>query len=139
LQSGEEQKEDSTMKAAGKISEEIGRPGSREERKKAGPWVHYAFGTLVGAFSGVATEMELALVREINPVIVGSAYGTAVFLSAHEVAVPALKISSNPLKEPIHSDASMNLPFRKTRVPAPSKAAAHAVTVGEDAILTLKI
>jgi hypothetical protein len=36
---GEEQKEDSTMKVAGKISEEVGRPLSRDERKKAGPWV----------------------------------------------------------------------------------------------------
>jgi len=58
--SGEDQKEDSTMKAAGKISEEIGRPLSREGRKKAGPWVHYAFGTSVGAVFGVATEMEPA-------------------------------------------------------------------------------
>jgi hypothetical protein len=33
----EAQKEDSTMKAAGKISKEIGRPLSREERKKTGP------------------------------------------------------------------------------------------------------
>lgn len=96
-----EQKEDSTMKAAGKISEEIGRPLSRKERKKAGPWVHYAFGTSVGAVFGVATEMEPASVRGMNPVIVGTAYGTAVFLAAHEVAVPALKLSSNPLKEPI--------------------------------------
>ena len=99
--SGEEQKEDSTMKAAGKISEEIGRPLSREGRKKAGPWVHYAFGTSVGAVFGVATEMEPASVRGINPVVVGTAYGTVVFLAAHEVAVPALKLSSNPLKEPI--------------------------------------
>jgi len=97
----EEQKEDSTMKAAGKISEEIGRPLSRKERKKVGPWVHYAFGTSVGAVFGVAREMQPGSVRAMNPVFVGAAYGTAVFLAAHEVAVPALKLSSNPLKEPI--------------------------------------
>jgi hypothetical protein len=62
---------------------------SREERKKAGPWVHYAFGTSVGA------------VRRINPVLAGAAYGAAVFVAAHEIVVPALKLSSNPLKEPI--------------------------------------
>ena len=89
------------MKAAGKISEEIGRPLSREERKKAGPWVHYAFGTSVGAVFGVAAEMEADSVRRINPVFAGVAYGAAVFLAAHEIAVPALKLSSNPLKEPI--------------------------------------
>jgi hypothetical protein len=34
---GKEAQKDSTMKAAGKISKEIGRPLSREERKKTGP------------------------------------------------------------------------------------------------------
>ena len=95
------QKEDSTMKAAGKISKEIGRPLSREERKKAGPWVHYAFGISVGAVFGVAAEMQPETVRGLNPVLAGAAYGAAVFLAAHEIAVPALKLSSNPLKEPI--------------------------------------
>jgi uncharacterized membrane protein YagU involved in acid resistance len=90
------------MEAAGKISEEIGRPLlSREERKKAGPWVHYAFGTSVGAVLGLAAEVEPDWVRGINPVFAGAAYGAAVFLAAHEIAVPALKLSSNPLKEPI--------------------------------------
>jgi uncharacterized membrane protein YagU involved in acid resistance len=97
----DEQKEDSTMKAAGKISQEIGRPLSREERKKAGAWVHYAFGSSVGAVFGVAREMEPRSLHRINPVFAGAAYGTAVFVAAHEVAVPALKLSSNPLKEPI--------------------------------------
>src|SRR5438552_15498747 len=97
---GEEQKEDSTMKAAGKISEEIGRPLSREERKKAGPWVHYAFGTAVGAVFGLTAEMHPDSVRGLNQVFVGAAYGTAVFFAAHEVAVPVLNLSSNPLKEP---------------------------------------
>jgi putative membrane protein len=97
----EQEKEDSTMKAAGKISEEIGRPLSRDERKKAGPWVHYAFGTSVGAVFGLAAEVEPVSVRGINPVFAGAAYGAAVFLAAHEIAVPALKLSSNPRKEPI--------------------------------------
>ena len=96
-----EQREDSTMKVAGKISEEIGHPLSREERKKAGPWVHYAFGTSVGAIFGVAREIQPDSVRGITPVVAGAAYGTTVFIAAHEVAVPALKLSSNPLKEPI--------------------------------------
>ena len=33
--------------------------------------------------------------------LAGAAYGAAVFVAAHEIAVPALKLSSNPLKEPI--------------------------------------
>jgi putative membrane protein len=96
-----EEKEDSTMKAAGKISEEIGHPLSRKERKQAEPWVHYAFGTSVGAVFGLTTEMGPDSVRAINSALAGAAYGTAVFLAAHEIAVPALKLSSNPLKEPV--------------------------------------
>jgi putative membrane protein len=95
------QKEDATMKAAGKISEEIGHPLSREEKKKAGPWVHYAFGTSVGAVFGLAAEAKPDSAHRINPVFAGAAYGAIVFLAAHEIAVPALKLSSNPLKEPI--------------------------------------
>lgn len=89
------------MKAAGKISKEIGHSLSRQERKKAGPWVHYAFGTSVGAVFGLATELEPNSVRSINPVFAGAAYGTAVFLAAHEIALPALKLSSDPRKEPV--------------------------------------
>jgi uncharacterized membrane protein YagU involved in acid resistance len=97
----EEPEEDSTMEAAGKLSNEIGHPLSREERKKAGPWVHYAFGTSVGAVFGVAAEMKRETVLGLNPVLAGAAFGTAVFVAAHEIAVPALRLSSNPLKEPI--------------------------------------
>jgi putative membrane protein len=75
----EEQKEDSTMKFAGKISEEVGRPLSRDERKKAGAWVHYAFGTSVGAVFGLTTEMQPSSVRGINQVFVGAAYGNSCF------------------------------------------------------------
>ena len=72
-QPAKEQKEDSTVKAVGKISEKIGRPLSPEERKKAGPWVHYAFGTSVGAVFGLATEVEPDSVRRLNPVFAGAA------------------------------------------------------------------
>ncbi len=45
--------------------------------------------------------MKRETVRRINPVLAGPAFGTAVFVAAHELIVPALKLSSNPLKEPI--------------------------------------
>lgn len=96
-----EEKEDSTMKVAGKISQQFGHPLSLEDRKKAGPWVHYAFGTSVGAMFGLAAEMEPDWVRSVNPALAGVAYGAVGFLAAHEIAVPALNLSSNPLKEPI--------------------------------------
>jgi putative membrane protein len=37
----------------------------------------------------------------MNSVVTGAVYGSLVFVAAHEVAVPALKLSSNPLKEPV--------------------------------------
>ena len=100
-ESAEQEKEDSTVKAAGKIAEEIGCPLSRAERRKAGPWVHYAFGTSVGAVFGLASEAKPKSLRGVNPVLAGAAYGAVVFLAAHEAIVPALKLSSNPLKEPV--------------------------------------
>jgi len=60
-------KEDSTMKAAGKLSEEIGWPLSRAERRKAGP----SFGTSVSAVFGLATEAKPKSLRGVNPVLVG--------------------------------------------------------------------
>jgi len=90
-------KEDSTMKAAGKLSEEIGRPLSRAERRKAGPWVHYAFATSVGAVFGLATEAKPKSLRGVNPVLVEPLTALLFFLAVHELLVPALKLSSNPL------------------------------------------
>lgn len=49
--------EDATMKAAGKLARVvIGRELSREEKKEAGPIVHYAFGSLSGAVYGLVSE-----------------------------------------------------------------------------------
>jgi hypothetical protein len=48
----QQENEDATMKAAGKLAEMIGRPLSHEEKKKLGPVVHYSFGTLQGGVYG---------------------------------------------------------------------------------------
>jgi uncharacterized membrane protein YagU involved in acid resistance len=50
---------------------------------------------------GLAAEVKPELLRAMNPALAGVAYGAVVFLTAHEIAVPALKLSSNPLKEPV--------------------------------------
>src|SRR5205807_10645753 len=93
----QEQKEDSTMKVAGKISEKIGRPLSRAERKKAGPWIHYAFGTTVGAVFGLAMESGLASAAAINPALHDPGYRAASVVAGYAVAVHALKRASNHL------------------------------------------
>ncbi|MGH9352975.1 MAG: hypothetical protein ACRD2G_12575, partial [Terriglobia bacterium] len=54
---GQQESENATMKAAGKIAHIGGRELSHEQKKKAGPVVHYSFGTLQGAAYGAVTEL----------------------------------------------------------------------------------
>lgn len=56
-QAGEES-EDATMKAAGKIAELAGRPLSHEDKQKAGPFLHYGFGTTMGLVYGTLMEID---------------------------------------------------------------------------------
>jgi hypothetical protein len=60
----------------------------------------------IGAVFGVAAEMRPETVRRINPIFSGAAYGATVFVAAHEIVVPALKLSSNPLEEPVPEQIS---------------------------------
>jgi putative membrane protein len=87
--------EDATMKAAGKLSESLlRRPLTKEEKKKAGPLVHYAFGTAMGALYGVLSE-EIPKVKSGF----GLPFGAALFIGADEIAVPALGLSSQSPSE----------------------------------------
>jgi putative membrane protein len=88
--------EDATMKTAGKISESVfHRELSRDQKKKLGPVVHYAFGATTGAlYGGIAEVTPKATFGA------GMPYGTAVFLGADELAVPALGLSKPPKEYP---------------------------------------
>ncbi|WP_157466617.1 DUF1440 domain-containing protein [Edaphobacter aggregans] len=90
-----QQQEDSTEIVARKIAEIAGKQLPPEEKKRAGQAVHYAFGTLMGAVYGVTAE----LVPEVTTGG-GTAYGTLLFLAAHEVAVPAFQLSPAPTDTP---------------------------------------
>ena len=84
--------EDATMKTAGKISQTVfHRSLSREQKKKLGPVVHYAFGASAGAVYGALAEMEPRAT-----VGAGLPYGAAVFVGADEIAVPAFGLSKGP-------------------------------------------
>ena len=88
-----EESEDATMKVAGKISETLlNRQLSQEEKKKAGPVVHYAFGAAMGGLYG-------ALAEDFPQVKVGFGlpFGAALFICADEIAVPAFGLSQSPL------------------------------------------
>lgn len=84
----EAQQEDSTEIVARKIAEATGTYLPKEEKKKAGRAVHYTFGTLMGVVYAVSAEV----VPEVTTGA-GAAFGTLLFLSADEVAVPAFQLS----------------------------------------------
>jgi uncharacterized membrane protein YagU involved in acid resistance len=95
------QKEDSTEKTAQAVSENVlNRRLTRTEKKAAGPVVHYLFGTAVGAIYGVAAE-TIPAVRTGY----GSLFGTAVWLGAHVLVVPALGLSEPVTKSPVSIEA----------------------------------
>jgi putative membrane protein len=97
----QEQKEDATMKAADKVASLAGHPLSLAEEKKASPFVHYGFGTTMGALYGVMQEVAPKPMRRLNPVLAGVGYGGALFFGADEIAVPALGLAPSPKKTPM--------------------------------------
>ena len=95
-QRGEE--EPSTEKVAADISQNVfQRRLDNETKKAAGNVVHYGFGTAVGAIYGALTELypALSLGR-------GTLYGTAVWLGADELVLPALGYAPSAEKRPVN-------------------------------------
>jgi uncharacterized membrane protein YagU involved in acid resistance len=94
--------EDATMKTADRIVRNVLKKElSKEEKKKAGPIVHYAFGASMGALYSVAAKVYPEVTRGF-----GTAFGAALFAVADELAVPALGLSKNPKEYPLSSHAS---------------------------------
>ncbi len=94
--------EDSTVKAAAAISRSIFHHKLTPEQKKiAGPAMHYGFGASVAALYGVAAEF--------NPLVRagwGIPFGAAVWLGAHVIAVPALGMSAPISKSTTRQEAT---------------------------------
>jgi putative membrane protein len=98
-----EQGDDATVKAADKLARGLfHHPLTRKEKKAAGPAVHYGFGALTGAAYGVLAELAPGVTRGV-----GAPFGTAVWLGADEVAVPAFGLSGPPWEHPasVHARA----------------------------------
>jgi uncharacterized membrane protein YagU involved in acid resistance len=66
-----------------------------EEKKVAGPLVHYAYGTGIGALYG-----GLAQKYKTTKSGFGSAYGAAAWALGDEAAVPALGLGKKPTETP---------------------------------------
>ena len=100
-QQSQEESEDATMKTADKVSQAVLHRGlSKDEKKKAGPVVHYAFGGSMGALYGA-----LSAVLPETTAGFGTAFATALFAVADEVAVPALGLSAPPTQTPLAGHA----------------------------------
>jgi uncharacterized membrane protein YagU involved in acid resistance len=94
--------EDATMKAAGHIAEAaFDTPLTKEERRRAGPVIHYVFGSAMGALYGAMAESAPRTATAI-----GLPFGTALWLGADEVAVPALGLSNPPTDDPTSTHTS---------------------------------
>jgi putative membrane protein len=94
--------EDATVKTAEAITGAFGHPISQDEKKVAGPVVHYAFGATMGAVYGALAELSPTVAKGA-----GVPFGTAVWLGADEIAVPALHLSKKPAESPpsVHASA----------------------------------
>lgn len=94
--------EDATIKAASAISESVADHRlTADEKKVAGPAVHYVFGSAMGALYGVASEFvpTSSLAR-------GVPFGAALWFGADEVAVPMLGLSRSPTATSVSTHAS---------------------------------
>jgi uncharacterized protein DUF1440 len=87
--------EGSTEIVARKIAEGTGSHLGSEKKKTAGQAVHYTFGTLMGVVYAVSAE----LLPEVTTGA-GTGFGTLLFLTADEVAVPAFQLSGPPTETP---------------------------------------
>jgi putative membrane protein len=99
----ESEDEDATMKTAELISEKVlHRKLTHEEKKKAGPVVHYAYGAIVGGIYGAAAEIVPAVKKGG-----GTLYGSAVFLGGDEIGTWKLGLSQSPVMYPlsVHANA----------------------------------
>lgn len=95
--------DDATVKAAARLSRGLFHHElDGEEKKVAGPAVHYAMGAVSGAVYGAAAELAPAVSWGV-----GLPFGAAVWLTADEVAVPALGLSEAPTEYPasVHAQA----------------------------------
>lgn len=101
----EDASEDS-QEATSRLADRAARPvlGRRlrfHERKNVKPYVHYGFGTAVGALYGVTSEYAPVVKK-----FAGAPYGAAVFAGAHEAALPALHLTGKPNDYPLTHHAT---------------------------------
>jgi putative membrane protein len=99
----ESEEEDTTVKTAVAVSRNLFEHElSDDEKKIAGPAVHYAYGSLVGAMYGGLAEL-----LPITAAGFGMPFGTMLWVLGDEIAVPALGLAEGPTETSVdkHADA----------------------------------
>jgi putative membrane protein len=90
------EQDDTTVRAASALSEGIfGHKLTKDEKKIAGPAVHYALGTGVGGLYGAVAEVAPQVTTNA-----GLPFGAAFWLVADETAVPLMRLSKPPTEYP---------------------------------------
>ena len=92
--------EDSTMRTAGKLAHLAGRELSHEQKVKGGPIVHYGFGTMMGALYGMGMEVAPESMRVKKLPYRALGFGSALFVGADEIALPALGLAGKVTETP---------------------------------------
>jgi putative membrane protein len=95
--------ENATVKTAQRISRKLFEHDlSEPEKKLAGPAVHYAYGSVVGALYGGLSEL-----LPVTSAGLGLPFGFALWLLGDEIAVPALGLAKQPQEyaPEVHADA----------------------------------
>ena len=93
--------ENATVKTAQAVTRlATGHDIDENSKKMAGQIVHYSFGTAMGAVYGAIAEIQ-----PTSSAAMGLPFGTALWLAADEVAVPALGLSGPPTESPIRAHA----------------------------------
>jgi uncharacterized membrane protein YagU involved in acid resistance len=96
----DQREEDSTVKVADALSRAVrGAPLFEEAKPLAGSLVHYAFGASMGLAQGVAAGFT-----RLAGIGGGLGFGTAVWLGAHVVTVPALGLAPSPRQQPLSKE-----------------------------------
>src|SRR5262249_10717354 len=92
--------EDPTIKVASAATCLAGYRLRKEHKAAAGSIGHYAFAAAAAAGYGAAPR-----IARMAKIALGLPFGTAVWLGAHVVAVPALGLAESPARQPLGKEA----------------------------------
>jgi hypothetical protein len=95
--------ENATVKTAQRLSRKLFEHElTQPEKQLAGPAIHYAYGSMMGALYGGLAEL-----LPITSAGLGLPFGFALWLLGDEIAVPALGLSKQPTEyaPEVHADA----------------------------------